>query len=44
MKRALITENYGVQKSLIVFYPMQHLRTEFLTNHPICTRKVLHDG
>jgi hypothetical protein len=24
-KRALITENYGVQKSLIVFYPMKHL-------------------
>jgi hypothetical protein len=25
MKRALITENYGVQKSLIVLYPMKHL-------------------
>jgi hypothetical protein len=25
MKRALIAENYGVQKSLIVLYPMKHL-------------------
>jgi hypothetical protein len=25
MKRALITKNYGVQKSLIVFYPMKYL-------------------
>jgi hypothetical protein len=30
MKRALITENYGVHKSLIVLYPMKHLHTEFL--------------
>jgi hypothetical protein len=28
MKRALITENYGVPKSLIVVYPMKHLHTE----------------
>jgi hypothetical protein len=27
MKRALITENYGVQKSLIVLYPMEDLHT-----------------
>jgi hypothetical protein len=44
MKRALITENYGAQKSLIVLYPMKHLRTEFLTNNYICIRKVLNDG
>jgi hypothetical protein len=25
MKRALITENYRVQRSLIVLYPMKHL-------------------
>jgi hypothetical protein len=43
MKRVLITENYGVQKSLIVLYPMGHLRTEFLTNYLICIRKVLND-
>jgi hypothetical protein len=24
MKRALITENYGVQKSLIILYPMKY--------------------
>jgi hypothetical protein len=44
MKRALITENYLVHKSLIVLYPMKHLRTEFLTNHLVCIRKVLNDG
>jgi hypothetical protein len=43
-KRALITENYRIQKSLIVLYPMKHLHTEFLTNHLICIRKVLNDG
>jgi len=44
MKRALITENYGVQKFPIVLYPLKHLHTEFLTNHIICIRKVLNDG
>ena len=44
MKRALITENYGVQKFPIVLYPLKHLHTEFLTNHLICIRKVLNDG
>jgi hypothetical protein len=41
LKRALITENYGVQKSLIVLYPTKYLHTEFLTNLLICIRKVL---
>jgi hypothetical protein len=36
MKHALLTENYGVQKSLVL-YPMKHLRIEFLMNHLICT-------
>jgi hypothetical protein len=36
MKRALITENYGVQKSLIVLHPMKRLHTEILTNHLMC--------
>jgi hypothetical protein len=31
MKRALITENYGVQKSLIVLYPLKHLHNH---NYP----------
>jgi hypothetical protein len=31
MKRALITENYGVQKSLIVLYPIKHLHNH---NYP----------
>jgi hypothetical protein len=44
MKGALITENYGIQKSLIVFYPMKHLLTSFLTNHHICIHEVLKDG
>jgi hypothetical protein len=44
MKRALITENHGVRKSLIVLYPMNHLHAEFLTNHIIGFRKVLTDG
>jgi hypothetical protein len=44
MKRAFITENYGVQKSLNVSYPMKHLHTEFLTNHLNSIRKVLNDG
>jgi hypothetical protein len=43
MKRALITGNYGVQKSLVL-YPMKHLHMEFLTNHLICIRKVLYNG
>jgi hypothetical protein len=44
MKRALITQNSGVQKSLIIFYPTKYLHTEFLTNHLTCIRKVLNDG
>jgi hypothetical protein len=44
MKHALITGNYGVQKSFIVLYLMKHLRTEFLTNHLICICKALNDG
>jgi hypothetical protein len=44
MKRALITENYAVQKSLIVSNQMKHLHTEFLTNRLICICKVLNDG
>jgi hypothetical protein len=44
MKHALITENYRVQNSLIILYPMKHLHTEFITNHLICIRKVLNDG
>jgi hypothetical protein len=44
MKRALIPENHGVQKSLIVLYSMKHLHTEFITSHLICMRKVLNDG
>jgi hypothetical protein len=40
MKRALVTENYGVRKSLIVFYLMKHLHTEFVTNYRICIRNV----
>jgi hypothetical protein len=44
MKRVLITENYGVQKSLFVLYPMKHLHREFLTNQLICIREVLNDG
>jgi hypothetical protein len=44
MKCALITENYGVQKSLIILYPTKHLHTEFFTNHLICFRMVLKDG
>jgi hypothetical protein len=43
MKRAFITENYGVQKSLIVLYPMKHLYTESHPNHFIVIRKVLND-
>jgi hypothetical protein len=43
-KLALITESYGVQKSLIVLYPMKHMHTGFLTNHLICISKVLKDG
>jgi hypothetical protein len=43
MRRALITENYGVQKTLIL-YPMKQLQTEFFTNHLICNRKMLNDG
>jgi hypothetical protein len=39
LKRAIITENYGVQKSHIVLYPKKHLHTEFLTYHLICIRK-----
>jgi hypothetical protein len=27
MKHAIITENYGVQKSIVVLYPMKHLHT-----------------
>jgi hypothetical protein len=34
IKFAFITENDGVQKSLIVLYPMKHLRTEFVTSLP----------
>jgi hypothetical protein len=44
MKRALITENYGVQKSHIILYPMKHLQTGFLINHLICILNVLNDG
>jgi hypothetical protein len=44
MKLALITENYGVQKSLVVFYLMKDLHPEFFTNHLICIRKMLNDG
>jgi hypothetical protein len=43
MKHAVITESYGVQKSLIALYPMKYLYTEFLTNHLICIRKELND-
>jgi hypothetical protein len=32
VKHVFITENYGVQSSLIVLHPTKHLRTEFLTN------------
>jgi hypothetical protein len=39
-KRALNIEIYGVQKSIIVLYPMKHLHTEFFTNHLICIRKM----
>jgi hypothetical protein len=31
MKRALFTENYGVQKFLIVLYPIKHLHNH---NYP----------
>jgi hypothetical protein len=41
-KRAVITESYGAQRSLIVFYPMKHFHTEFLTNHHICMVDSLH--
>jgi hypothetical protein len=44
MKRALSTENYKVQESLIILYLMKHLHTEFLTNHLICICRVLNDG
>jgi hypothetical protein len=44
MKRALTTENYGVQKSLIVLYSMDHLHTEFLADYFICIRMVLNGG
>jgi hypothetical protein len=38
---ALITENYRVQKSLIVLYPMKYLHTEIFMKHLICIHKVL---
>jgi hypothetical protein len=44
MKCAVITENYRVQTSLILLYPMKHLHTKFLTNHLICIHKVLNNG
>lgn len=44
MKRALISENYGIQKLLIVLYPMKQLHTEFRMNYLICIHKVLNGG
>jgi hypothetical protein len=44
MKRALMTENYRVQKSLIILYLMKRLHTEFLINHLICIRKAINEG
>jgi hypothetical protein len=43
MKRALITEIYGVQKFLFL-YPLKRLHTEVFTNYLISIRKVLNDG
>jgi hypothetical protein len=36
MKRAIITENYGGQKSIIVLYPLKHLLTISVPGKTLC--------